>query len=351
VAWRGGGRPTVRAAAPRHSRRVVPPPAAEPESAQALTHRFRRWLAWSVALAAIGWIAWSYYVGIDEVSEALTRFGWRWFWVAVGLTLVGNYALRWLKWHWLLGRLGVRLPLGESVLIFIAGLAMVISPGKAGELLKPWLVRERTGAPMATTIPALITERLTDGLAALIIAAVSVSKFAGDSAAFVYGTIGITLAGIAVLMHEGISLTILRGVGHLGPLRRFADKLEELYRAMRLCLAPWPLFVTLMLSIVAWFAECWGYQLLWRGFGQEVSLEAASFLYAFATAAGGISPGGLGVADGMLATLPIEMLGLSSGEVAATAMLIRGATLWLGVLMGAVALFAIDPLLRRPRSG
>lgn len=318
-------------------------------AAQSLTLRFRRWLAWAVALAALGWIGWSLYVGVDEVSAALGRFGWGWFGVAVVLTIVGNYALRWAKWHWLLGRLGVSVPLGESVLIFVAGLAMVISPGKAGELLKPWLVRERTGAPMATTIPALITERLTDGMAALIIAAVSVSKFAGDSATFVYGTIAISLGGVAVLMHEGLSLFILRGFGRLGPLRRFADKLEELYRAMRLCLAPWPLFVTLMISIVAWGAECWGYQLLWRGFGQEVSLEAAAFLYAFATAAGGLSPGGLGVSDGMLATLPVELLGLPVGEVAATSMLIRGATLWLGVLLGALALFAVDPMLRRPR--
>jgi glycosyltransferase 2 family protein len=324
--------------------------APEPESAHSLTARFRRWLAWSVALAALGWIAWSLYVGVEEVGSALGRFGWRWFFVAVGLTLVGNYALRWLKWHWLLGRLGVRVPVGESALIFVAGLAMVISPGKAGELLKPWLVRERTGAAMATTIPALITERLTDGMAALIIAAVSVSKFAGDSATFVYGTIGVALAGVLVLMHEGLSLTILGGIGRLRPLRRFAGKLEELYRAMRLCLAPWPLLVTLFMSIVAWGAECWGYQLLWRGFGREVSLEASSFLYAFATAAGGISPGGLGVADGMLATLPIEMLGLPGGEVAATSMLIRGATLWLGVLLGALALLAVDPLLRRPRA-
>lgn len=325
-------------------------PPAEPVSAQSLTVRFRRWLAWAVALAALGWIAWSLFVGVEEVSAALGRFRWRWFGVAVVLTLAGNYALRWMKWHWLLGRLGVRVPLGESVLIFVAGLAMVISPGKAGELLKPWLVRERTGAPMATTIPALITERLTDGMAALIIAAVSVSKFAGDSATFVYGTIGLSLAGILVLMHRGVSLFILRGVGRLGPLRRVAHKLEELYEAMRLCLAPWPLFVTLMISIVAWGAECWGYQLLWRGFGQEVSLEASSFLYAFATAAGGLSPGGLGVSDGMLATLPVELLGLPAGEVAATSMLIRGATLWLGVLLGALALFAVDPLLKRPRA-
>ncbi len=72
-------------------------------------------------------------------------------------------------------------------------------------------------------------------------------------------------------------------------------------------------------------------------------------LHALQARVGWISPGGLGVSDGMLATLPVELLGLPVGEVAATSMLIRGATLWLGVLLGALALFAVDPMLRRPR--
>lgn len=304
---------------------------------------------WSVAFAAVGYIGYSLYVGVDEVAGALGRFDWTWMVVALLLTIIGNYFLRFLKWHWLLLRLGVKLPFGESALIFVAGLAMVISPAKAGELLKPYLVRERTGVPMAHTIPALVTERLTDGIAALIIAAVSVSEFASDKAGFVYGTILVTFLGIAILMNERASLTILHVLSRVSILHRFADKLEELYKAMRLCLAPWPFFVTLVVSIVAWFAECWGYQLLWLGFGHEVSLAASSFLYAFATVAGGVSPGGLGVADGMLVAMPEKLLSLPRSDVLAASMLIRAATLWTGVLMGAVALLFVNPLLRRPK--
>lgn len=327
------------------------PPVPEPESASPadLTHRFRAWLAWSVAIAAVLYVGFSLWAGLAEVADALRRFDWIWFVVAVVLTVVGNYFLRFLKWHWLLGRLGVKLSWREDALIFVAGLAMVISPAKAGELLKPYLVRERTGVPMARTIPALVTERLTDGIAALIIAAISVSEFASDKAYYVYGTIGVTLVGIAILMNERASLAILQGLGRLRFLHRFADKLQELYLAMRTCLAPWPFFVTMVISGVAWGAECWGYQLIWLGFGQHVRLEAASFLYAFATVAGGVSPGGLGVADTMLVTVPERVLGLPRPEVLAASMLIRTATLWTGVLLGAGALLLVGRLLASPR--
>lgn len=314
--------------------------------ARSLFLRFRVWLAWSVAIAAFCFVGISAWAGFAEVGEALGAYQWRWLVPAFVLTVVGNYWLRFLKWHWLVQRLGVRVSMADNLLIFVAGLAMVISPGKAGELLKPYLVRERSGAPMATTVPALVAERLTDGIAALVIAAVSVSRFAADEAWLVYGTIGLCAVGIAGLMSERLSLGILGLMSRLSFVKRIAGKLEEMYRALRACLSPWPLFVTLVVSIVAWFAECWGYQLLWLGFGREVGLEVSCFIYAFATALGGVSPGGLGVADGVLVAMPQTLLGLPEGEIVATALLIRTATLWTGVLMGAVALLFVGRLLR-----
>ncbi len=317
-----------------------------PADAQNLVYRFRSWLAGSLALAAILFVGISAWAGFSEVGAALGAFHWRWLVPALVLTVLGNYWLRFLKWHWLVRRLGVQVSLADNLLVFVAGLAMVISPGKAGEILKPYLVRERTGAPMATTIPALVAERLTDGIAALLIAAVSVSRFAADEAYLVYGTIGACLAAIAVLMNEALSLAIIRSMSRLPLIRRVADKLEEMYRALRACLAPWPLFVTLVVSIVAWFAECWGYQLVWLGFGREVGLEVSCFIYAFATVLGGAAPGGLFLADGALVALPETLLGLPEGEIVATALLIRVATLWTGVVMGAIALLFVGRLLK-----
>jgi glycosyltransferase 2 family protein len=320
------------------------PNAPAPES---LILRFRGWLASSIAVAALLYMGGSVWAGFDEVGGALRDFQWIWFAVAIALTIFGNYTLRFLKWHWLTHRLGVRLPWHENAIIFCAGLAMVISPAKAGELIKPYVVRERTGVPMAVTIPALVAERLTDGIAALLIASVSVSRFASEQAWLVYGTIGVSLSGVLLLMHQGASMWVLGQLARLPFLNRFAHKLEELYQAMRTVLSPVPFAVILSCSVVAWFAECWAYQLLWLGFGREVELEAAAFLYAFATAVGGISPGGLGVADGALVALPERLLGLPNGEVVAAALLIRTATLWVGVLIGAMALPFVGRLLKR----
>lgn len=305
-------------------------------------------MAWGVAVAAVLYVAGSVVAGVASVGDALGAFRWRWYVPVLLLTLV-NYGLRGWKWGYLLRRLGVHVHWQDNLLIFVSGLAMVISPGKAGELLKPYLVRARTGAPMAHTIPALVTERLTDGIAALALAAIGVSRYAGDRAAYVYVPIVVTVLGLAVLSTERLSLAILGLMVRLPLIRGISAKLLEMYQAMRICVAPVPLFVTVAASLVAWGAECIGYQLIFVGFGRDVPLGAATFLYAFATIAGGAMPGGLGVADGALVVGAVELFpGCGRGEALAASLLIRVATLWFGVVLGALALLRVGRLLTEP---
>lgn len=322
---------------------MTEPAGATPEATPAeLIARFRRWLAWGVALAALLYVGFSAWVGIASVKDALTRFAWLYYVPAIVLTLL-NYALRFWKWHYLIRRLDVAIPAKDDAVIFGSGLAMVLSPGKVGELLKPYLLRERTGAPMTQTIPALITERLTDGIAVLVLAAISVSTYAGDKAQYVFVPIALTAAGLAVLASERLSYAILRplsaGPGFIGKVGR---TLSGMYAAMRVCVAPVPLVLTVAVSIVAWGGECVGYWLVLKGFGVTPSLGVSTFLYAFATVSGGASPGGLGVADGVLVELPRRLVsGLDPGAALASALLIRLATLWLGVILGALALLRV----------
>lgn len=310
-----------------------------------LVRRFRRWVIAAIAIGALLFLAGSIWAGFDEVHAALAGFSWGWMLPVLLLTLV-NYGLRFGKWHYLLGRLGVSMPLRDDLWNFAAGLAMVISPGKAGELLKPYVVRARTGTPMARTIPALVTERLTDGIAMLILAGLSVTTYAADKVHYLTIPGALVIGGLAVLSSERLSLAILGGLEKLPVIGGVAHKIEEMIRAMRTCVAPVPLIATVVISIVAWGAECVGYWMVFRGLGVDASLDVSVFLYAFATVAGGAMPGGLGVAEGALAGGAVTLLpGLADADAVAAALLIRVATLWFGVLLGAVALFRVSAML------
>ena len=200
---------------------------------------------------------------------------------------------------------------------------------------------------MAHSIPALITERLTDGIAMLILAAIGVTSYAAGKIHYLIIPAALTLIGILVLAHEGLSLWILKQLGKLPLINKVSDKLTELYRAMRTCLAPSSLFYTIILSIVAWAAECVAFQVIFQGMDvHNAGFDVCFFIYAFATVAGSAMPGGLGVTDGALIGGAQELIsGISPAQATLAAILTRTATMWFGVALGALALIRVSQLL------
>src|SRR6266404_2292651 len=75
------------------------------------------------------------------------------------------------RWQYYVGRLEIKIHWFRSLLIFISGLSMAITPGKVGELLKSYLLKRSTGAPVSRTSPIIVAERLSDGIAMLGLAA------------------------------------------------------------------------------------------------------------------------------------------------------------------------------------
>lgn len=311
--------------------------------------RFRRWAAVAVALACLGYLAYALLRGFGDTRQELSGFAWRWYVPVLALTLV-NYGLRYLKWHYLLGRLGIHVPHRANLPLFVAGLGMVISPAKAGELVKPYLVRRISGAAYTQTVPALVAERATDGIAVVGLAAIGVGTWYAEASGLILAVLAAIALGLVLLSFESVVRALLGWMGRFSPLRTLAERLDEAYTALRTCLSPVPLLFTVVLSIVAWFAECVGMWLVFHGLGVDAGLELSTFLYAFSTVFGAPSPGGMGMSDvalveGARALIP----SIGGGQAVAASLLIRVATLWFGVLLGALVLLRIESLVDRHR--
>lgn len=312
--------------------------------------RFRRWAAIAVAIAALGWVGYALFRGFSDTASELSNFAWTWYIAVLALTLV-NYGLRYLKWHYLLGQLDVHVPHRYNLWIFLSGLAMVISPAKAGEVVKPYLVRVVSGAPMAKTIPALIAERITDGIAVVVLAAIGVTTYAADASGLIWATLGTIMLGIAALSVQPLVHSVLSMIGSVPKLSGVAQRLTEAYDAMRTVLAPVPLMFTIILSLVAWFAECVGYWFVFKGLGVAATLDQSTFLYAFSTVFGAPSPGGMGMADLALSEGALSMIhGITPGQALAASLLVRVATLWFGVVLGAFALLRMEQVIEDARA-
>lgn len=85
-----------------------------------------------------------------------------------GITLV-NLCIRWLRWHFLLRTIHIRLRARESLLIFVSLLPMILTPWAAGELLLMLPLRHRTQHPLRDATVTWLASRGADACALILI--------------------------------------------------------------------------------------------------------------------------------------------------------------------------------------
>lgn len=289
----------------------------------------------------------------DSIWRALRSFN-LWYLLPILALTIANYVLRFIKWQYYLRCLQVRgLSRRESALIFVAGFTMVMTPGKVGELLKAWLIRARTGTPMAVTAPAIFAERLTDGLAMLVLAGVGLLTVQYGWQLLLLGG-ALSLAVVWVVQREQFMLGMIARAGNTRLGANRVAPLRQLYAGTRTLLSTRPLLVAVGLGVCSWLGECIAYYLVLRGLGVPGSTRlfiVAIFVFAAATWLGGASmlPGGLGVAEvtltGLLLLVTSDDL-ISTATAGSATLIMRLATLWFGVAIGVLALSRVSAWLR-----
>ncbi len=261
-----------------------------------------------------------------------------------------NYALRFVRWEIYLRRLEVRLPRGRSLAVFLAGFLLSVTPGKAGELGKAWLVRELGGGPALKVVPAVLAERVTDLLGVLLLIALGSLPFPGGPWIAAAGLAGVA-AAVAVLTWRSLAELIFRVLARFPVLGPRVPRLVEVYDRLRSLLSPGLLLFALALAVLAWGAEGVGFFLVVRQYAPKAGLLLSIFNYTGSTFLGALSmlPGGLGAAEGALAAL-LHGQGLDTADAGSVTLVTRGATLWFAVLLGLLAVPFLARWLGRRRS-
>jgi uncharacterized protein (TIRG00374 family) len=287
--------------------------------------------------------------GLGKMGATLAEFEWWTFAAACGLALA-NYLLRWLKWEFYLARLDIRgVGRTDSLLTFLSGFVLTVTPGKVGEVFKSFVLFETHHVPVPRTAPIIIAERLTDVIGIVVLILIGSTGLSGG---LLWAGLGLAAVVVllAVVSNRALSLRLVQRIGRLpGAFQRMGPKLHEAYESLATMLRPGNLIVPALLSVAAWSLECTALWILLRGLGQPTSLELATFFYATSTLAGALVPvpGGLGVTETSLQGQMQEIGHVSPVASTAAMILVRFATLWFAVLVGFVALSALKR--RHPR--
>jgi glycosyltransferase 2 family protein len=306
--------------------------------------RLVRQLIFATVLGGLVFAALALYGDLRSLRD-LTR-GWTWWSILAALAFSsGALSCRFYRWHLYLRKLGFAVPFTTSLLIFAAGLAMGVTPSRAGEVLKSFLLFEHTGIPVQHSVPIVVAERLTDLIAMVLATAALSGMFPGAGATAVIGGI-IAAAVLMVCARREIGEAALRLIEKLPVLSRVGPTLRQALDRLGQTAKPAILTKAVVLACLSFLCDGAVLLVLARASGiNGITLPAGTFVYTAAMLAGGIAmtPGGLGVSEAGMIVLLVHLgiASLGSSAAASLTIIVRLVTLWWSVLLGLVALLIL----------
>lgn len=243
--------------------------------------------------------------------------------MAAGLSLV-NVGVRWVRWHYLMRRLRIRLPARESLIVFTGTLPAILTPFYVGELVRAVLVGRRLPAHRLDVAVVWAIERCSDLLLLALFAAASLGE------------------GLALALAAPLWLAVLGLVRRFYRVRR--GRVFPRARSLAVFAA-----LTVGAGVLPAAALLAGVSVL----GGGISPAAALGAYAHSAVVGNVSGLPVGVSlTGSSLVLHLRAAGIDLGDAVLATLVFRAGTVWFVVAFGAiVALVFRRSLLRMWRSG
>jgi glycosyltransferase 2 family protein len=297
-----------------------------------------------VAGAVLLYIGFFVFADANSTFREMSRVGPPAVMLAIGVSIV-SFVVRAVRWHWLVLQVGARVPFVDNLLVSFSGLAMTITPGKAGEVLKSLMLKEAFSVAVAQTAPLLLLERLGDLLAVVILTGLALTAVPGAGLAAAL----VTFAGA---LGTGLAMALPWLLGRIPErwltakfIRARREKAARAIDALRGSFQPRPFLVALSLSIAAWSIQSLTVWIFAESYASgQVSLGAGVVAYCAPLLAGALAliPGGLGATEasmaGVLMLLTKPPIALSAA--AALTILVRLVTFWLAIGLGLLAMAA-----------
>jgi uncharacterized protein (TIRG00374 family) len=304
---------------------------------------------WWIVFCACAWIALftilAAFAGAAGVFEALARISPATIGAMLALSLV-NYALRAARWHLYSKRIGAVVSPRRSLLYFIAGFSMTMTPGKAGEALRLLLLSRNHGYPIGATAGLLVADRVSDAVALLLLCVAGLplvlnqtTAVAALSALFVL-PVALMVAPVAFARVVTAALSFVRAPA---AALRFID---DVARQIKRLGDRRTILVATVLGVTGWAAEGAALGLALHALGYDLPLLVCTFVFSMASIIGAaiLIPGGLVGAEVSMASLLVAN-GVGAPDAIVATVVVRLTTLWFAVLLG----LAVLPRALRPQ--
>ena len=279
----------------------------------------------------------------QKILDNLLAVNIRDYLLFVGFWSLGVLA-RIIRWHLYMRRLESGISFARNTLYFLAGMSMLLSPGRLGEVIRSPLIKRDYGVPVSKTASVVLVERFHDMLASVLI--ISLALVAADLPKTILAVpVAVVVAVTIVVLNKKLIVSILQKMKEVKLINRAIPYADESFETASDLLKPRRFVVSALLTMGVVLSEAVGFYFLLNSLGVSTLdfatltaiLHSSSFLGAVS-----LVPAGFGVVEAGLSGL-LLLNGVSEDVGFGAAVLLRIVATGLFSVIGLVCLKALRP--------
>ncbi len=253
------------------------------------------------------------------------------------LSVFCSFLLAFIKWNYYLKKLGVKVPLGKNIVVYLSMFSMDLTPGKIGRVIVAYTLDRVTNIKFVSLLPIVTTDIFTDFLGFAAFALIS-SVFFGQYILYVLIIDALLTLPFLFIVHHWFYRKLKGLIKRNNIFSRFTIYGDEYFAAQSALSTKKVYTLSMLVAIPEAFLLCLAFTLTLMAIGVAAPVGKTTFFYSVAQLVGMVSPGSLGVTDGALVAFANTVFHFSGSVSSAATIMTRFATLWFGIVMGSVFL-------------
>jgi glycosyltransferase 2 family protein len=301
--------------------------------------KYRNRIIAGFAIGFVIYVVLLLFVNTGDLLQQLKIYPWVLLIPVILLKFV-SWFCRFMQWHYFLGVIDAndKIKRFDSVVLFIAGFTMAVSPGKIAEMLKAVVLKTKTGIPIAKSAPVIIAERVVDGVAVLLLAFIAILLAGstidlGEYRFMIWLSSALLIVGLIAVQIRPLAYFFLDLIARLPLVKRLHEPLVTFYESSNEMFKIKHVIIPTLFGMIAAVGDVIGFMIILTGFGIEISWALflqTMVIVCLSSAIGALSgvPNGAGVTEisvgAMLMAIVAPTNPVVTLPVATTAALVEG---------------------------
>jgi len=255
-----------------------------------------------------------------------------------------------VRWHFFMNRVSSLIPFKKNILYFLSGFALLLTPGRIGEIIRSPFIKRDYGIPISKSASIVFVERFYDLLAVVMIITITL-PFTQIPKIILIFPVTITLILIFLIIKKKFLISFTNKLRRINFLSKIIPNIEESFEVIDTLLRLKFIMIGLSLSFFTVILEALGVFYLLESLNTPLdffTLTAVFHTANFAAAASMI-PGGFGILEGGFAGLLI-LYNVPNDVAFSASLLIRIIATGLFSLIGIFCLKLISKNKMKPNS-